>query len=97
MIRSFLVLNLKKKSYFKKKRTISKKRKKKDLRPEELERGGTSGSGGPAALTFLRARPFCASRPEAAAAEDLSKKLQGCCPCASPRPWPVPSLDGRDW
>lgn len=46
--------------------------KKKDLRPEVKARGGTSGSGGLAALTFPRARPFCASRPEAAAAEDLS-------------------------
>jgi hypothetical protein len=72
-------------------------KKKKDLRPEEQERGGTSGSGGLAALTFLCARPFCASRPEAAAADGLSEKLQGCCLCASPRPWPVPSLDGRDW
>lgn len=33
-----------------------------DSRPDVKDRGGTSGSGGPAALTFLVARPFCPSQ-----------------------------------
>lgn len=39
-------------------------------------RGGTSGSGGLAALTFLAAQPFCPSQSEAAAAEEPPRSCQ---------------------
>lgn len=41
---------------------------------------------------------FVPVSPEAAAAEEAPEEyLQRCCLCASPQPWPAPSLDGPGW